>query len=119
MTALSRALCRSDFSTARPCIERHAPPAWGVLAPWRALFQMCCSNRLVNTILGGRRSGGATLQDIMSRFHGTWAVKPESDDPASPRCSAVLEQEVLPKGDEGSLLPLGPSLPQHQPAACK
>eukprot|EP00891_Asterochloris_glomerata_P008842 jgi/Astpho2/8842/Aster-x1544 len=36
--------------------------------------------------------------DIMSRFHGTWAVKPESDDPASPRCSAVLEQEVLPKG---------------------
>ena len=45
--------------------------------------------------------GGAALQDIMSRFHGTWAVKPESDDTASPRCSAVLDQEVLPKGEEG------------------
>ena len=54
----------------------------------------------------------------MSRFHGTWAVKPESDDPASPRCSAVLDQEVLPKGEAGSLPSLGLRL-QHQSAACK
>ena len=54
----------------------------------------------------------------MARFHGTWAVKPESEDPASPRCSAVLEQEVLPKGEENSVLPLGLSL-QHHLTACK
>lgn len=39
------------------------------------------------------------MQDILTRFHGSWLVTPETD--ASGQvvgCTAVLEQEVLPRG---------------------
>ena len=39
------------------------------------------------------------LQDILTRFHGSWLVTPETDARGQiVGCTAVLEQEVLPRG---------------------
>ena len=39
------------------------------------------------------------LQDILSRFHGNWLVTPKTNAQGQIiGCTAVLEQEVLPRG---------------------
>ena len=39
------------------------------------------------------------MQDILNRFHGSWLVTPETGaDGQIVGCTAVLEQDVLPRG---------------------
>lgn len=39
------------------------------------------------------------MQDILNRFHGSWLVTPETDANGEViGCTAVLDQDVLPRG---------------------
>ena len=41
------------------------------------------------------------VQDILNRFHGSWLVTPETDANGQVvGCTAVLEQDVLPRGEQ-------------------
>ena len=41
----------------------------------------------------------SAVQDILNRFHGSWLVTPETDANGQVvGCTAVLEQDVLPRG---------------------
>lgn len=41
------------------------------------------------------------VQDILNRFHGSWLVTPETDANGQVvGCTAVLEQDVLPRGED-------------------
>lgn len=45
-------------------------------------------------------SSRSAIQDILTRFHGSWLVTPETNAQGQlVGCTAVLEQEVLPRGD--------------------
>jgi hypothetical protein len=41
------------------------------------------------------------LQDLLSRFHGSWELRPIKDSSSGKvtGCHAVLSQDVLPKGE--------------------
>lgn len=40
-------------------------------------------------------------QDILSRFHGSWELRPRRDAAGNiVGCHALLEQDVLPKGEQ-------------------
>jgi hypothetical protein len=41
-----------------------------------------------------------SLQDLLSRFHGSWELRPIKDASGKTTgCHAVLSQDVLPKGE--------------------
>lgn len=58
------------------------------------------SKTLVTALTSGHAECVTSVtQDILNRFHGSWLVTPETN--ASGQvvgCTAVLEQEVLPRG---------------------